>query len=396
MTRVIKPFISIPILNEKGIATSLEGSSSEVVPPSGGSFVETVTTLAPITWLRLNETSGTVATNSGSEAIDLTYNADASTADIDPSSVNTGDGSRAKDFSGGLRVQDTGNNISKVSGTELTVEFAIKIDGAVTTANIINSDLPNAQITLRISSSVVFIDILWSTGSKQGFPTNMNLTSYFGQWVYISVSYTPGAQVQNLNGATVRRNGQSSPIFLGDDSDFNMGTNSGSSLTEIDELQVYDKVLTPEEKEMTYNYWANGILPVIPLVGEDSALLAVQNPAGSLSSFDANADGNVNIIAGKYAALTLETNTLSIYAYINIVNTSSVNVQTCEFDIVEYNPTTELIVTTVFSSALLAPEFDGDGSLVMQAGNILLVVIGNTEIGALENRVWFQAYTEEN
>lgn len=233
------------------------------VGPSSSLFEETVLDLAPITWIRLNEGTGLVAVNSGSEGTDLDYSVDAFGSDVPPSSAFTGEGTRAKNLFTDIRAEDTGgNDVGRVSTGAITVEFAIKITDGESSFSFINTNIAEPQYKLFASVGSLHMQIQTSANTYQSFGIGLDFLSNYDEWIYISVTYDETTMSMKLNNGPEVTAAIAVTIFTGSTSDFNIAADTtegqGSQAIEIDEFQVYDKILTPTERTLNYNAWATG------------------------------------------------------------------------------------------------------------------------------------------
>lgn len=265
-------------------AVGADGGGPPIPPPPGGlTFEESVTLAAPDNWWRLDETTGTIAVDSGSLLQDITYGVDAGTAGYDAESSlfdGTGQSKQLTLLTTPTRnlTSASGLSVGYVDADTYTIEFAVLMN-AITGTNqewLLGIFSPSArdQWSIQFHSESVptklTIRMYGANVTNINYDIVLDTDAFLAVWKYISVTYstvTGNLDIRVDNGASFIIDASATgPLSIdpapdGFGSNLRIGGDNSNNAADdytIDEIQIYSRVLTSEERDSNYNAWATG------------------------------------------------------------------------------------------------------------------------------------------
>jgi len=289
-------------------AYSWWATSTSTAPevPAEEDFEAVIAALAPINWVRMNESSGLVAADDGSRATDLDYQQDASTAgySISPSTAFTGGASQAKEFDVSIdSIQAASEDDLQLPSGDYTIEFGVQLPAedscylfGYSDNGASNNDQYNIQFIDTGTQQLVML-LYDGDGANVQFVIDTDYTSKVNIWTWVSVTFDSTGELldtrvnnvseTNLDTSAIVTN--SSPVTGGLFSigAFPNGSNVPKNTVQLDEIMMYDKVLTSTERDDNFNYWKFG--DTSPPVGNTKAD-AIASPSQTLFQMSSFSD----------------------------------------------------------------------------------------------------------
>ena len=309
---------------------AIQFSTVENTPPSDSAFVDSVGALSPINWWRLNEITGFVVNDSGSELEHLDYNLDAGTVGHDqpPSSLSSGADARSKEFAAATdRLLAPDDTRGQLPGGDFTLEFAVKLNAegtAVVFGYLDNAAANNNQYVVQFvdtGTQLLSFTIYDGVGAFEQFFISNDFTAHVGLWTYISITFDSITKIldtrindvfeTSIDTSTIVMN--PTPVTGGVFviGGFPSGVGGvGKSGTGVDEIQMYSNSLGSSQRSDNYSAWS--AVPATNTGIGATQLLAIANAYPVAVEIDTNSAIISDVPAGEWACWPLSASVLGV------------------------------------------------------------------------------------